>query len=72
MSGNSEDSKNAGAVPANPGGTRSRIPLTWGQFKKEVEAAGVKDTDEIFYMDFSYPYEGDLHITREDTVITIS
>lgn len=30
--------------------------LTWGEFKRQVEAVGVKDDDEIEYIDVaSYP-----------------
>ena len=30
--------------------------LTWGDFKRLVEAAGVQDSDTLTYFDFSYPY----------------
>ncbi len=29
--------------------------MTWGEFKKLVEEAGVKETDTIWYIDISYP-----------------
>lgn len=31
--------------------------MNWKQFKKEVEKQGVKDEDELFYLDL-YPEEG--------------
>ena len=30
--------------------------ITWGEFKKAAETAGVKDKDEIRYIDFSMVY----------------
>jgi hypothetical protein len=29
--------------------------MTWGEFKKLVDAAGVKDEQEIWYIDISFP-----------------
>ncbi len=31
--------------------------MTWGEFKKIVEAAGIKDSDDIWYIDVSHPVE---------------
>ena len=33
--------------------------MTWGELKKLVEAAGVKDDDDIWYFDFHGPWVDD-------------
>ena len=33
--------------------------MTWGKFKKAVKDAGIKDDDEIWYIDISFPGKGD-------------
>lgn len=33
--------------------------MTWGEIKRAIEAYGVKDEDEINYLDFSIPRNAD-------------
>jgi hypothetical protein len=35
--------------------------MTWGEFKRQVEAAGVTDSDEIHYIEVEFPRQ--LHIS---------
>ena len=40
--------------------------MTWGDFKAYLEKNGIKDDDEIWYIDISFPEEKDLTIGRDD------
>lgn len=45
--------------------------MTWGEFKKLVEAAGVTNGDKIWYFDFSFPTvnakgEADTNVFTDD------
>ena len=40
--------------------------MTWKEFKDKVEAEGVKDDMEIWYIDTSFPSEERLVISPED------
>jgi hypothetical protein len=37
--------------------------MTWGEFKKQVEAAGIKDDTRIFYIDTgNFPDEDEIRV----------
>lgn len=38
--------------------------MTWGEFKRQVQAAGVQDDDEVSYIDWN---GGDLSVTIHET-----
>ena len=41
--------------------------MTWAEFKKCVDDAGVKDDDEIWFIDITYPTDkGSLHIFHDE------
>ena len=44
--------------------------MKWIEFKKRVEALGIKDDDEIWYIDMSFDYE--LSIQKDEIGIAIS
>ena len=51
--------------------------MTWGEFKAALEAAGVEDEHEIWYIDVTYPRQAEfgrgeaLVIVIENGVITV-
>jgi len=43
------------------------MTMTWKQFKAAIEASGVKDDDQIFYIDTgNYPASDSLSVHVED------
>ena len=42
-----------------PGGRKSTGTMTWAELKEAIEKAGVKDDDEIWYIDVSFPEQED-------------
>jgi hypothetical protein len=52
--------------------------MTWQEFKEAIEAAGVKDDDEIWYIDVSFPTKedfeaGQIHVGRDEKMgITVA
>ncbi len=38
--------------------------MTWGEFKQAVDKAGVKDDEEIWFIDISFPSKGDFEQER--------
>lgn len=49
--------------------------MTWGEFKKHVEAQGVTDQMEIWYIDFSFPSKTNLpqvHLPDQHDGVTIA
>lgn len=39
--------------------------MTWAEFKAEVEQLGVKDEDEVWYID-THPFPGGFEARRKD------
>jgi len=46
--------------------------MKWKEFKKEVERLGIKDTDEILFIDVNYPEAGFIKIYGEPNSRRIS
>lgn len=44
--------------------------MEWKEFKKRVEEAGVKDDDDIFFIDVHLPYKIEAHKDDLGWVIT--
>lgn len=45
--------------------------MTWEEFKKHLEEKGVKDDDEIWYIDVSFPIKRDIVVERDELELGI-
>lgn len=45
--------------------SREDSRMTWKEFKEFLEKNGVKDSDRIWYIDVTYPTEGNVRVQLE-------